>query len=73
MTEKLDMKYVEDNIRRLMSRHDLTIREFADDAEVSYRCIKSILEGINKPNLGTVIKIANTFDVSIDALLRKEL
>lgn len=68
---KLDSANVEDNIRILMYKHDLSIGGFAREIGVHMRCIRSILEGLNKARIDTIIKIAETFDVSIDWLCSK--
>lgn len=73
MKNGLDTANVERNIRLLMYRNDLSTSSFAKEIGVKFKCISSIMDGVNKPGIDTIIKIANTFGVTVDWLLSKNV
>jgi transcriptional regulator with XRE-family HTH domain len=66
--QKFNIESVEDNIRALMRSKQLTAYEFAKTIKMNGSALRAILEGVSKPSLKTLIKIANRHGVTMDSL-----
>lgn len=60
--------YCGDNLRRLMARLGLTIREVAARSRLDHRTIKGILDGTHRPHAKTLHRLASGLGVSPDEL-----
>ena len=58
------------NVRRLLAARGMSMRDLAAATGETPMQISRIARGHHVPNFGTVARIAECFDVSIDALLR---
>jgi len=58
-------------IREFAAREGWTLKEVADRSGVSYNTVKSYARspGMAMADIGTLLKLARTFDVSIEELL----
>ncbi|NJK65642.1 MAG: helix-turn-helix transcriptional regulator [Microcoleus sp. CSU_2_2] len=58
-------------IRELAAREGWTLKEVADRSGVSYNTVKSYARspGMTMADIGALLKLARTFDVSIEELL----
>ena len=59
------------NLRFLINREGLTMVDAAKKVGVGNKTLYSILDGVTRPSLPTVVKVAKTFDVSLDWLCRR--
>ena len=60
------------NIKKLRKKHHLSQEELAKKAGITYSTLIKIESGLNKnPTLETLTKIASTFKVKIDELVRR--
>ena len=57
-----------DRLRDLRAQHGLTLRQLAQQAEVSPALLSQIENGTTDPSLATLRKLARVFDASIAAL-----
>lgn len=64
----LSIDAIEDNVRELIRKNDMTNADFARSLPMNPHALNSILEGISKPSLATLIKIANRYRVTLDWL-----
>ena len=55
-------------VKRFKSR-----QEFSDFTKISINTIKGILDKNNKPNLETLIKLNQCFNISLDSLVFEKL
>lgn len=62
------MKFKE-NLRLLRQQAKLTVAETASALNMPYRTYQNYELGQREPNLETLVKIADFFDVSIDMLV----
>ena len=58
-----------ENIKELREQKDISQRELASDLKVSQRVISYWERGDSEPNLETLCRIANYFDVTVDYLV----
>jgi transcriptional regulator with XRE-family HTH domain len=65
---KLRADVVERNLRRLVGKKNVTYSAFAREVGIGPCALDQILSGISKPSLATLLKIANTQNVSLDWL-----
>ncbi|MDW5288021.1 helix-turn-helix transcriptional regulator [Formosa sp. PL04] len=61
------------NIRKIRSIKSLSQQAFADIFELKRGTLGAYEEGRSEPKIETIIKIANYFSITIDAILTKEL
>jgi transcriptional regulator with XRE-family HTH domain len=61
------------DLRRRREEQNLTLEQFAERAELTPGYIGSIENGRRDPSLSTIIKLAHGLDVSVGALLGKEI
>lgn len=58
------------NIKKLRKQHKLSQEDLAKKAEITYSTLIKIESGANKnPTLGTLSKLAEVFEVTIDELV----
>ena len=62
-----------EKLRLLRNRQNLTLRQLADVLEVSHSYIGQMERGEKVPNVEMVLKIAQIFNVSTDALIKDEV
>ena len=60
-------------LRILRKRYGYTLRELGDLLEVDHTFVSQLELGKRLPNALMILKIADTFGVSTDALMRDEL
>ena len=58
-----------DTLKKLREKNKLTQEQLAEKLMISKATVSHYEQGINKPNLDTIIKLAEIFDVSVDYLL----
>lgn len=58
-----------ETLKKLRKTHKLTQEKLAEKLMISKATISHYEQGINKPNLDTIIKLAEIFDVSVDYLI----
>ena len=56
------------NIKRLRRERGITQMELADKLAVTYQAVSKWERCVNSPDIATIPKIAELFDVSIDEL-----
>lgn len=64
-----DICHIGNNIRLLREKKGLTQRALADQVLVSFQAISAWERGLSIPDLENAVRLANFFDVSVDALL----
>lgn len=64
----LSIDKVEDRLRSIMESKGMTKAEFARSIGMSPYGVNSIMNGITKASLTTLIKVANKYHVSLDWL-----
>jgi transcriptional regulator with XRE-family HTH domain len=57
-----------DRLRELRLRHGLTLRELAEQAQVSPALLSQLENGVTDPSLATLRKLATVFDAEVSAL-----
>ena len=62
------MEAIEKRLKTLMFRGDMSVKEFAASINMNASAMSSVLNGISKPRLDTLIKVANAYAVSLDWL-----
>lgn len=62
-----------DRIKYAMRIRGLTQAQFADMVGIQQSAVSMLLSGARKPELGTIIKICNALNISIDWLYQDEL
>ena len=68
----LSIDAVEENIRLLIGEQNITYSDYARKIGINLSALQNILNGISKPRLDTLIKIANIEGVSLDWLCTKK-
>lgn len=66
--KKLRADMVRRQLRKLIGKKNVTYADFARRVGIAPVAMNSILNGISNPSLATLIKIANTQQVSLDWL-----
>lgn len=62
-----------ENVKREMISRKMTIRELAKETGVSSSNISDIVNGkVTNPRIETVIKLAETFNITIDKLIGRD-
>lgn len=64
----LSVSAAEDKIRKLIVLKGVSVAEFSRSIGMSDSAIKSILNGITKPSIETLIKISKKYYVTLDWL-----
>lgn len=59
-----------ENLKRIRESKGLTTRQFADIAEIAYSQVWVLESGKGDPSLTTLLAIAKTLEVSLDALIK---
>ncbi len=60
------------NMRTLLKEKQISLMEFSKQSGISYATLKEIVDGKDvKMQLRTILKIAQTFEVSVDWLVRE--
>lgn len=67
------MSYIGKNIKKIRTTKNLNQTQFAELFSLKRTSIGAYEEGRSEPKTDTLIQIANYFDISIDALLTKEI
>lgn len=67
------MFYLGEKLRTLRKRRGLTVRQLGDRLGVNHSHITKIETGENIPSLPLAIKIADSFGISVDQLVRDDL
>jgi len=67
------MKRFGEKLRTLRERQGLTLRQLAENLEVTNGYISRMEMGYKIPNVNMVLKIADFFEADINQLLRDEL
>ncbi len=67
------MKRFGEKLRSLRQQNGLTLRRLGDILGVSNTFVLSLEQGKKTPNATMILKIADTFGVSADQLMRDEL
>jgi transcriptional regulator with XRE-family HTH domain len=62
-----------EKLRLLRNRQNLTLRQLADMLEVSHSYIGQMERGEKIPNVEMVLKVAQIFNTSTDALIKDEV
>lgn len=63
-----------EKLRTIRTRHEMSLRQLADELGFNSRGYVGDLEsGRKKPSLEVVLKIARLFDISVDSLVKDEL
>ena len=65
----IDYKAMGERVKRFRKRKGWTQAELADEMGISNVTISHIECGTNKPELNTVVNLANALDVTVDMLL----
>ena len=65
--------YINTNIAYLIKKNRLKLREFGELIHVSPEVANSYSKGRSVPKLDTLLNISNSFNISCDDLLRKDL
>ena len=65
------MKFSE-NLRQLREKQGLTQKELAEELGISLRAYQYYERNEREPQLSTLIRIADYFDVSLDELVGRE-
>lgn len=61
------------NIKKLRKKHKLSQEELAKKAGITYSTLIKIESGANdNPTIKTLKRIADTFKISVDALIKKQ-
>lgn len=69
--KKLTIMAIEDNLRILLSKNGMSLKDFSEHVGITYAAFRAIYNGESKPSLESLIKIANKCDVSLDWLCTK--
>ncbi len=67
------MSFFGKNIKKLRGIKRLSQQAFADIFELKRATLGAYEEGRSEPKIATIIKVANYFSISIDAILTKEI
>ena len=67
------MKRFGEKLRILRKRQGLTVRELGNMIDVHYTYISKIEIGKTGPSPSAILKLADVFEVTADALMRDEL
>ena len=65
------LKAFGENLKKLREAKGLTTRQFADLADIAYSQVWTLESGLGDPSLTTLLAIARTLDVSMEALVPK--
>jgi transcriptional regulator with XRE-family HTH domain len=65
------LKAFGENLKKLREAKGLTTRQFADLADIAYSQVWTLESGLGDPSLTTLLAIARTLDVSVEALVPK--
>ncbi len=68
-----NFSFIGDNIKKIRMAKNISQAEFANLFELSRASVGAYEEGRSEPKIETIIQIANTFSLSIDVLLKREL
>ena len=58
-------------VRQLRQRHNMTVTELADIADLSSGMLSKIENGLTSPSLGTLQSLASALNVSVTSLMRR--
>ena len=67
------MKDFGKKLRALRKRHSYSLRKLGEILEVDHTFVSQLEMSKSTPNAAMILKIANTFGVSTDVLMRDEL
>lgn len=67
------MSFFGKNLRKIRSLKQLSQKELADKIDLKRAALGAYEEGRSEPKIDTIIRFANHFSISIDALLQREL
>lgn len=65
------LKAFGENLKKLREAKGLTTRQFADLADIAYSQVWTLETGLGDPSLTTLLAIARTLDVPLEALVPK--
>ena len=68
----LEIDAVEKRLRELIRKKGVNYSAFAREIGMNGHAFNSLLNGVSKPSLSTLIKIANSQNVSLDWLCTEE-
>jgi len=68
-----NLSYIGENIKKIRTAKNISQAEFANLFDLGRASVGAYEEGRSEPKIDTIIQIANTFSVSIDVLLKREL
>jgi transcriptional regulator with XRE-family HTH domain len=67
------MKRFGEKVHQLRTRHGLTLTELGNLLDVHNTFVSQLEKGRKIPNAEMILKVADTFDVTTDQLMRDEL
>lgn len=65
------LKAFGENLKKLREAKGLTTRQFADLADIAYSQVWTLESGLGDPSLTTLLAIARTLEVPLEALAPK--
>lgn len=63
------MTKIRERLRELRIEKELTQSQLAEKLNVDFRTISNWEKGVRKPDIDTLVEIADYFDISVDYLL----
>ena len=69
----MDMIKIGERIRNERKKHNFTIAELSERANISSNFLGNIERGVDTPSVETLINIANALFVGVDALVKDSL
>jgi transcriptional regulator with XRE-family HTH domain len=73
MSSPNNMKNFGKKLRTLRQRHAYTLRQLGEALEIDHSFVAQLEAGKRIPNAAMILKIADTFGVTTDLLMRDEI
>lgn len=73
MTSPETVKTYSDNLNKLLARHDMAQRKFADMSGINYKSLVNYCTAKCLPNIDIMLFISKYFKVSIEQMFSKDL